>query len=206
MTVIKRWCDKINANKTKQRYRSNKNKWLTVAILIIIVIVVLISLITLGRKLVYKTDYSDIVYKYATEYNLDPNFLFAVIKTESNFNKDAISNVGARGLMQIMPDTYEWINSKLKEKDRSYDDMFDPEHNIRFGGYLYSALFTEFSNYESSIAAYHAGRGAVNKWLADSKYSDDNLSLDKIPISDTAHYVQKVMKNYEQYKKIYKNR
>lgn len=171
--------------------------------MLIILLTVWLIVIPVVNKSVYKIDNIDIVEKYALEYNLDAYFLLAVIKTESDFNENAVSNVGARGLMQIMPDTFSWINSKLKDDTVNYDDMFIAEQNIRFGGYLYSELFKEFKNYQSAIAGYHAGRGAVNKWLNDEQYSSDNVTLDVIPISATEHYVEKVMTNYEQYKKIY---
>lgn len=155
------------------------------------------------EKKAYPLGYSSYVQKYAEEYELDPNFIYAVIKTESSFNPKAISHVGARGLMQIMPETFDWINSRLKLSDITYDDMFDPEMNIRFGSYLYSVLLIEFDSYRSAVAAYHAGRGSVNKWLNDTTYSVDGHTLDKIPINDTAHYVDKILKAYERYKKIY---
>lgn len=141
--------------------------------------------------------------KYAEMYELDPYFLYAVIKTESSFDEKAVSNVGARGLMQIMPETFNWINSKLKIPDVTYDNMFDPELNIQFGAYLYSVLLIEFDSYRSAVAGYHAGRGSVNKWLKDRQYSADGHTLDKIPINDTAHYVDKILKAYGRYKKIY---
>ncbi|WMJ22268.1 lytic transglycosylase domain-containing protein [Paludicola sp. MB14-C6] len=183
----------------------------------IIIVLILITLVILGwvgiqysqrhfLKLVYKTDYSDIVTTYAKQYDLDPYLIYAVIKTESDFKKDAVSNVGARGLMQVMNDTYQWVNTKLKDKETSYDDMFEPDKNIKYGAFLLDYLVDEFKDYEAAIAAYHAGRGAVNNWLKDSKYSSNGKTLDKIPISDTDHYVHKVMKSYYKYKSIYENK
>lgn len=177
-------------------------------------IVVLLILILMGvflakpiyitcAKKIYKTDYADIVHQYAEKYELEPNFIFAVIKVESDFKPDAVSNVGARGLMQIMPDTYNWIESKLKEKDTTYDDMFDPEINIWFGSYLYGVLMREFGSHETAIAAYHAGRGAVGKWLDDAAYSQDGKTLKQTPVSATNHYIQKVMNTFERYNKLY---
>lgn len=156
------------------------------------------------QKKIYKREYADLVNSYATDYSLEPDFLYAVIKTESNFNPDATSNVGAMGLMQIMPDTFDWVSSKLKSDDKTianltYNDMYNPEHNIRFGGYLYSALFLEFGDMKTAIAAYHAGRGNVNKWLKTPAYSSDGKSLDTTPISDTNHYIDKVLKSYNYY-------
>lgn len=172
--------------------------------ILLIIIFAIKPIITAIDKMIYKIEYAEYVTKYADEYGLDPNFIYAVIKTESSFDKNAVSEVGARGLMQIMPDTFQWINSKLSLTDITYDDMFNEELNIRFGCYLYGTLLNEFDSYEAAIAAYHAGRGAVNKWLKDKRYSSDGQTLDTIPIPNTAHYVDKLLKNYNQYKKLYK--
>lgn len=180
-----------------------------------IIFIILVALVIVGifgystlesyiLKTTHKTKYKEIVGEYATEYDVDEYFIFAVIKTESNFNKDAVSSVGARGLMQMMNETFVWVKTKVKDENTVYDDMFEPEQNIRYGTYLIDYLVEEFGDYETALAAYHAGRGAVNKWLADSRYSDDGKTLKKIPISDTEHYVHKVMKTFETYKKIYK--
>ncbi len=156
------------------------------------------------NKTVYKTNYSEIIDTYSTKYGVDKYLIYAVIKTESNFDKNAVSNVGARGLMQMMTDTFNWVGTKLKDNDTTYDDMFIPEDNIRYGAYLLDYLVDEFDNYEAALAAYHAGRGAVNGWLKNEKYSNDGKTLNSTPIKDTNHYIKKVMKNYNMYCKLYK--
>ena len=85
----------------------------------------------------YPTDYEEYVIRYSTKYKCDPVLVFSVIKVESGFNKDAVSSVGARGLMQLMEDAYDWIKYRLDDqRDNTYDDMFDPELNIQYGTYL----------------------------------------------------------------------
>ena len=88
-------------------------------IALIVTFVVLLSVIYFGAlsllKTLYPLKYEDYVEVYAKENNLSPAFVYAVIKCESNFDKDAVSSVGATGLMQIMPDTFDWINMKLGE-------------------------------------------------------------------------------------------
>lgn len=155
------------------------------------------------NRAIYKTDYSYYVKQYAKEYNIEPNLIYAVIKTESDFKSKATSNVGARGLMQVMEPTFDWVSSLVKDSNITYDDMFEPEINIKYGAFLLSYLINEFSTYEEAISAYHAGRGAVNSWLKDEKYSSDGQTLDRIPIDDTQHYVNKVIKAYEMYNKLY---
>lgn len=157
------------------------------------------------QKTLYPTGYSEIVYRYAEEYEVDPLLLFAIIKTESDFDPNATSNVGARGLMQMMEETFHWINTKIKNDKVSYSDMYKPEENIQYGAFLISYLLTEFQDIEASVTAYHAGRGAVNGWLKDRSYSADGKALHEIPSSDTAHYVDKVMKHYKIYQRLYGN-
>lgn len=149
--------------------------------------------------------YTDYVERYAAENGIDKYLVYAVIKTESGFDSNAVSNVGARGLMQIMEETFDWISYKLGDEDAVYADMFDPRQNIRYGCYLLGYLYDEFGNVDAAIAAYHAGRGNVSQWLADSRYSADGIHLDVIPISDTAHYVDKINKAMDIYIRLYDN-
>lgn len=154
----------------------------------------------------YPKKYQDLVEKYAAQYGLDENFVYAVIKTESGFQPDACSENNARGLMQITEDTFHWIGTKLGSDvsgQYTHDDMFQPEVNIMYGTFLLSYLEQEFGDDQVVLSAYHAGRGAANQWLADKNYSSDGKTLDVIPYSDTSHYVSKVMKNYQRYNQIY---
>ncbi len=147
--------------------------------------------------------YTDYVERYAAENGIDKYLVYAVIKTESGFDSGAVSNVGARGLMQIMEETFNWINYKLADGETVYADMFDPRQNIRYGCYLLGYLCSEFGDTNAAIAAYHAGRGNVNQWLSDSRYSSDGVHLEYIPISDTAHYVDKINKAMDIYIRLY---
>ncbi|MGN1422095.1 MAG: lytic transglycosylase domain-containing protein [Oscillospiraceae bacterium] len=147
--------------------------------------------------------YENYVERYSRENGLDKYFVYAVIKTESGFRPDALSNVGARGLMQIMEDTFEWVKFKQGDESTVYYDMYDPQTNIRYGCYLLGYLMEEFGDIETAAAAYHIGRGRVNEWLGDSSISSDGVHLDVIPASDTAHYVSKITKAVEIYKRLY---
>lgn len=151
----------------------------------------------------YPIKYEEYVEKYSAEFNVDKYLVYAVIKTESGFRQDAVSNVGARGLMQIMEDTFDWIKFKMDDEDSVYYDMYDPEKNIRYGCWLLGYLYDEFGNVEAVAAAYHAGRGSVNEWLGDRRYSLDGEHLDKIPTKDTEHYVHKITKAVDMYLKLY---
>lgn len=179
---------------------------LTVMVVILLLIAVA-GLFAYDRYLreTHPLKYTDYVERYASEYGIQPTLVYAVIKTESGFRADAVSNVGARGLMQIMEDTFDWIKFRLGDEETEYYDMYDPETNIRYGCYLLGFLLDEFGHTDVAMAAYHAGRGNVNDWLSDKRYSSDGIHLDVIPIADTAHYVNKINKAMDNYIRLYNN-
>lgn len=150
--------------------------------------------------------YTGLVETYAEQNKLDKYLVYAVIKTESGFDETAESDVGARGLMQIMENTYDWIKFKMEnESSQSFDDMYKASYNIEYGAFLISSLYYEFSeDITTTMAAYHAGRGQVHEWLENTEYSADGQRLDTIPSKATAHYVDKILKAYETYKRLYK--
>ncbi|MBR2079797.1 MAG: lytic transglycosylase domain-containing protein [Clostridia bacterium] len=154
-------------------------------------------------KTLYPLKYTEFVEVYSKENNLSEDFVYAVIKCESSFKPDAVSYVGARGLMQIMPDTFDWIKGRLKDTIE-YDDMFSAEYNIRYGCHLYGYLMEKYESEKLAVAAYHAGMGNVDKWLSDEEYSSDGKSLDDIPFPSTKKYVTKVIETKKIYQKLYK--
>lgn len=158
-----------------------------------------------GRSIlraVYPQKYNDYVETYSRQYGVDASLIRAVIRTESSFDPDATSEVGARGLMQIMPETLEWLCYRMGSYV-SVDALADPETSIRYGTYFLHLLLEEFGGTREALAAYHAGRGSVVKWLADDAYSADGKTLDRIPYRDTAHYVRKVEQAQIMYEKLY---
>ena len=175
-------------------------------IALILTLAVLTSVIYFGTlsllKTLYPLKYEDYVEVYAKENNLSPAFVYAVIKCESNFDKDALSNVGATGLMQIMPDTFSWINTKFGE-DNPYSMATDPKTNIKYGCYLYGYLLSKYGRAQEALAAYHAGTGNADKWLKDEAYSSDGETLHTIPFPTTNKYVKKVMLTENIYEKLY---
>ena len=169
-------------------------------------LIVLLSVLYFGAlsllKTLYPLRYEDYVEVYSKENNLSPAFVYAVIKCESGFDKDAVSNVGATGLMQIMPDTFKWINTKLGE-DKPYSAATDPETNIKYGCYLYGYLLSKYGRVQEALVAYHAGIGNTDKWLKDEAYSADGKTLHTIPFPTTNKYVKKVMLTENIYEKLY---
>ena len=180
-----------------------------VAIILIIAISFLAAFAINGvlrgvEKLQRPDKYREIVEKYAAEYNIPSYIIFAIIDVESDFDSEAISRVGAVGLMQMMPSTFEWLTSAdhLGE-NLSPEALCEPEVSIRYGTYYLRYLFEKFYNWDTVFAAYNAGEGNVAKWLQSSEYSDGNGNLTDIPFKETRQYVKKVNKSIDYYKNTY---
>lgn len=153
-------------------------------------------------KILYPLKYAELVEKYAMENEIDEVLLYAVIRTESSFDSNAVSVANAKGLTQITPDTFEWLQTKTGEKYEN-EDLFDEEIAIKYGALFLGMLKKEFGETETLLAAYHAGRGKVNSWLKEPEISKDGVNLDIIPIPATRYYVYKVTDAIEKYNKLY---
>jgi soluble lytic murein transglycosylase len=155
-------------------------------------------------RLLYPLEYKEVIIEYGQLHKIDPPLLAALIKTESNFQPDAISNKGAKGLMQITTSTGEWIAQTAGVDGFEEGMLFDPETNIKLGSWYIEHLANYYNgDFELVFAAYNGGRGNVDKWLKDKSLSSDGVSLDKIPFPETESFVMRVRKNYSIYKKIY---
>ena len=154
-------------------------------------------------KIFFPVNYSEIVYKYAKEYEVNPSLIFSIIKAESDFKPDAVSNKKARGLMQITEPTSKWISEKL-EKPELCRDFLVPENNILMGTYYIKYLLDMYDGNERlALCAYNAGFNLVNRWLKDENYSPDGKSLTIIPYRETELYVTKVINNKKFYDILY---
>lgn len=148
--------------------------------------------------------YSEYVEKYAEEYGMDKYVIYAAIKTESGFDPNAVSSTGARGLMQLMETSFDWVKFRLGDGDDvTFEDMFDPETNIRYGAYLLDYLNEYFGCTETASAAYFSGVGTVSEWVKDPEISSDGIHLDNIPSKNTAHYVNKIKNALDAYYELY---
>ena len=139
-----------------------------------------------------------LIEKYAVEYGLDPAFVTAVICKESDFRTKAESSVGARGLMQMMPATAQWIAGKLDEP-YDFDKLYEAETAIRYGCWYLNFLSKIFGGEQVLVcAAYHAGQGEVLGWLGEKSISPDGVRvpIQNIPIPQTKQYAERVTTAY----------
>jgi soluble lytic murein transglycosylase len=174
----------------------------------IVVIILLGLLFYFGREFMlqkqYPLEYEDLILKYSHEYDLDADFVAAVISVESRYRPAVVSRAGAVGLMQIMPDTGEWIAEMLKDSEYLEDRLTDPALNIRYGCWFLDYLFKRYDGDVTLIlAGYNAGIGRVSQWLEKQEYSSDGKTLENIPYKETREYVVKVNHAHEKYKDMY---
>ncbi|MCL2628003.1 MAG: lytic transglycosylase domain-containing protein [Oscillospiraceae bacterium] len=147
----------------------------------------------------YPVEHVDIINKYSEEFDVDRTLVFALINAESRFNARAVSRAGASGLMQIMEDTAYWLAPMAGLSDFSYDQILNPDINIRLGTYYLSMLLGQFESTEAALSAYNAGQGNVRKWLENPEYSSDGVTLDFIPFPETRNYVARVVDYIKMY-------
>lgn len=155
--------------------------------------------------LAYPQGYWDSILAYSRKYGQDPYFVAAIIREESQFNTEALSPAGARGLMQVMPSTAEWVaqNARVKGFDRT--KLFDPDLSINIGTWYIGHLMKRFRGDPLLVAAgYNAGPEAVTGWIErNGNGGDRDIFVESIPFSETRGYVKKVLRNYAEYKRIY---
>ncbi len=156
-----------------------------------------------GPPLFYPRHCREIVEREAGEFGLDENLVYAVIKAESGFDEKARSHAGAQGLMQLTPQTFEWIAS-LNPPENGGEDILDPEDNIHCGCALLQMLLSRYGSAEVALCAYNAGMGTVDGWLSGGDCSSDGVTLDVIPYPETAAYVDRVERYWKRYGELYR--
>ena len=193
----------------RMRRRTRLYKAIGIAVLVLALVglgtAVLMDRLAERTGMVYPMEYTDLIRSRAAAEGLEPAYVAAVILAESSYNPQAVSSVNAQGLMQIMPETGEWIAGKF---DETYVEgcLFDPETNIRYGcWYLGYLLRRSDGDKICSTAAYHSGQGTVDGWLKDPEYSTDGRTLNIIGGPRANTYVGRVLEYYEKYTQLYAN-
>ncbi|MBB3109579.1 soluble lytic murein transglycosylase [Paenibacillus phyllosphaerae] len=158
----------------------------------------------LGRWM-YPLHYEKDIRVSAQNYGLEPHLIAAIARVETNFSPNKVSKKGAIGIMQVMPDTADWIVERggfdgiTKDKLANRADV-----GIELGAWYLDSLHDQFNdNRYAAIAAYNAGPGNVKRWLSDGTWDGSEQTLDRIPYGETRHYVQRVIYYYNKYKKLY---
>ena len=178
-------------------------------IIIGIILLLIISIVIIFKpqnwflKKIYKLEYSEYVYKYAKENDIDPYLIFSIIKSESNFERNIESSSVAIGLMQLMETTAKEQAAKLN-MEYTKEILYNPEINLQLGiNYLNVLLDYYDQNYVLAFAAYNAGIGNVQNWIKEGIIQPNGRDIENIPFKETNMYVRKVIKTYEIYKDLY---
>jgi soluble lytic murein transglycosylase len=159
-----------------------------------------ISRIDLGeaiREVTLPLRHDDIIRQQAAEKGVPADLIAAVIYEESRFS-DQTSSAGARGLMQITPATADVIERLSGGTTFVYDDLADPDINIRYGTFYLRHLLDRYGgNVQAALAAYNAGPGNADAW------GGSDLELDDIEFPETHNYVEAVLERQQEYRENY---
>jgi soluble lytic murein transglycosylase len=155
------------------------------------------------NELTLPLHHQDIIRQQAHKKNLDPALIAAVIYAESKFDPRP-SPAGAQGLMQILPQTAEFLAHRSGATTFTTADLATPQVNIAYGSYYLRYLLDEYRGRTLlALAAYNGGEANVNRWIADARSQGHSLTVDDIPFAETRAYVVKVLQKQQDYRRTY---
>lgn len=191
-----------------RRRRQRRRTLLAIFASALIVLIALGAWALFGRDRIdfsrYPMTYAPEIRAAAQEFSLDPAYVASVVLAESSFDAEAVSSAGAIGLMQIMPDTGEWIAGKLEDEPFDVQRLYQPEVNLRYGCWYLRFLLDRYDeDMYTASTAYHQGQGRVDQWLEDPQYSQDGRTLTAISSAVTDTYVNRIMESYANYQELY---
>ena len=141
--------------------------------------------------------------RFASANGLDPYMVASLIRQESEFNPNAVSNRNALGLMQLLPKVGKGVAKQEKLKHFSVPQLFTPAINLQLGTKYFRSMVDEFGGFEYALAAYNAGDDRVKDWQSQGKYRDVQEFVESIPFTQTREYVQAIMRNANVYRQLY---
>ncbi|HEU4887515.1 MAG TPA: transglycosylase SLT domain-containing protein [Thermoanaerobaculia bacterium] len=157
-------------------------------------------------EILFPLAYWDAFQAEAGRRGIDPYLLVSITRQESGFEPSTVSNAGAVGLMQIMPEEAARIATAGELGAVTREDLFDPQKNIAVGAAEYSQKLKAMNgNHVLAIASYNAGEQAVGTWLEKTPIDDLDLFVETIPYAETRLYVKTVTRNRHEYRRIYES-
>lgn len=155
-------------------------------------------------KFIYPIYYKQEIHKSAANFEVDPLLIAAIIRVESNFKHESVSNKGALGIMQLMPDTAAWINSTGFQNQLTNQDIGKVDVNIDLGTWYVKWLQDYYKgDIVKVISAYNAGQGNVDRWVEHGNWYGQTHEIESIPFGETRHFVQRVLYYYQKYQKFH---
>src|SRR5215217_3354515 len=148
--------------------------------------------------------HDDIIRQQAEDKGLDASLIAGVIYAESHF-RDQTSHAGAKGLMQLMPETADYIAQKSGGTAFVQGDLATPQVNIAYGSWYLRYLLEKYDDRDVlALAAYNAGEGKVDEWVAAASARGESFrAADHIPFAETRQYVEKVLDARVRYRRTY---
>lgn len=141
------------------------------------------------------------VYKWAAQRQLNPLLVLSLMRQESRFQPKIRSVAGAVGLMQVLPETAEWVSNQIDLETYQIDDV---EDNINLGTWYLAYTHRNYQdNSMLAIASYNAGPGSVDRWVQETPITDVDVFVEDIPFPETKNYVKSVSENYWNYLRLY---
>jgi soluble lytic murein transglycosylase-like protein len=154
-------------------------------------------------RLIYPVVHGDALLAEAAEQGLDPNFVAALIRQESNFNPAATSPAGARGLAQVMPELGERLAKELNYPVWDPVLLYQPDVSIQLGTFHLRELFSQYAQPAHILAAYNAGAPRVERWSKRIGVDDPEVFAEQISFVETRDYVRVIQRNEEIYRALY---
>lgn len=172
-------------------------------LLVILLVLLVLNAGNIGRFF-FPVPYRQDIFREAAGAGVDGCLLAAMVKTESDFNPAAVSVKGARGLMQVMPETGRWVADQKGISNYSHDLLFNPETNITIGAYYVRHLLDEYGGSTVlMLGSYNAGTGNVKKWIDQGLWKGEKAKVDQIPFPETRQFIRKVLFYQQVYSYLY---
>ena len=147
--------------------------------------------------------YQDVIREQAAEKHLDPALVAGVIYAETKFDPRT-SGAGAEGLMQILPQTAEFLAHRSGATTFTTADLATPQVNIAYGSYYLRYLLDEYGGSKVlAVAAYNGGETNVNRWVAAARARGHRFTINDVAFPETRAYVEKVLRAEKSYRKTY---
>ena len=199
------------AARRRPRGRSAKVKRRRLGLALLVVVLAALAVLSLKpwadkavQEITLPLRHEDVIRQQARDKNLDPALIAGVIYVESRF-RDQTSHAGATGLMQLMPETADYIARKSGGTEFVRGDLADPQINIAYGSWYLRYLLEHYhGNVPLALAAYNAGEGKVDEWWREAANRGENFRVaDHIPFPETREYVGKVLDARRDYRRKY---
>ncbi len=154
-------------------------------------------------RLLYPVHYRETIFPLARQAGLDPYLVLALVRQESRFDPRALSLSGARGLMQLMPATADWVARKMGYQALQPEDLYRPGINLALGIWYLAYLRERFGSVIPALAAYNAGEERVRTWMREGRWDGSYARIHALPYEETRRFLRSVLRDWRVYRLLY---